>query len=99
MVVPRAEMFAVGCIVRGYLAGSAWEEYERSGTVHGMDMPAGLRHAQALPEPVFTPSTKATVGHDLNIGMAAATDMVGTEPAEAAAGSASPPIEGRGPRG
>ena len=85
MLVHRADMIDIECIVRGYLAGSAYKEYERSGTVHGMAMPAGLLHAQALPEPIFTPSTKATEGHDLNIGMAEAIDIVGKEAAEAAA--------------
>jgi phosphoribosylaminoimidazole-succinocarboxamide synthase len=85
MLVHRAEMLDIECIVRGYLAGSAYKEYQASGTVHGMAMPAGLRHAEALPEPIFTPSTKATEGHDLNIGMAEAIDIVGKEAAEAAA--------------
>jgi phosphoribosylaminoimidazole-succinocarboxamide synthase len=85
MLVHRAEMLDIECIVRGYLAGSAYKEYEREGTVHGMPMPGGLLHAQALPEPIFTPSTKATEGHDLNIGMAEAVDIVGKEAAEAAA--------------
>ena len=84
MLVHRAEMLDIECIVRGYLAGSAYKEYEREGTVHGMAMPAGLRHADRLPEPIFTPSTKATEGHDLNIGMAEAIDLVGKEAAEAA---------------
>ena len=84
MLVHRAEMLDIECIVRGYLAGSAFKEYEREGTVHGMAMPAGLRHADRLPEPIFTPSTKATEGHDLNIGMAEAIDLVGKEAAEAA---------------
>jgi phosphoribosylaminoimidazole-succinocarboxamide synthase len=85
MLVHRADMLDIECIVRGYLAGSAWKEYQREGTVHGMAVPAGLLHAQALPEPIFTPSTKATEGHDLNIGMAEAVDLVGREAAEAAA--------------
>jgi phosphoribosylaminoimidazole-succinocarboxamide synthase len=84
MLVHRAEMLDIECIVRGYLAGSAYKEYEREGTVHGMAMPSGLRHADRLPEPIFTPSTKATEGHDLNIGMAEAIDLVGKEAAEAA---------------
>ena len=84
MLVRRAEMLDIECIVRGYLAGSAYKEYEREGTVHGMPMPTGLRHADRLPEPIFTPSTKATEGHDLNIGMAEAIDLVGKEAAEAA---------------
>lgn len=85
MLVRRAEMLPIECIVRGYLAGSAYKEYEREGTVHGMSMPQGLRHAERLPEPVFTPSTKATEGHDLNIGMDEAVDLVGRQAAEAAA--------------
>jgi phosphoribosylaminoimidazole-succinocarboxamide synthase len=85
MLVKRADMLDIECIVRGYLAGSAYKEYECEGTVHGMAMPAGLRHADRLPEPVFTPSTKATEGHDLNIDMAEAIDIVGKEAAEAAA--------------
>ncbi len=85
MLVRRADMLAIECIVRGYLAGSAYKEYEREGTVHGMAMPKGLRHADKLPEPIFTPSTKATEGHDLNIGMDEAADLVGKDAAEAAA--------------
>ena len=85
MLVRRAEMLDIECIVRGYLAGSAFKEYEREGTVHGMVMPAGLRRADRLPEPVFTPSTKAPVGgKDLNIGMAEAEDLVGREAARSA---------------
>ncbi len=85
MLVRRAEMLDIECIVRGYLAGSAFKEYEREGTVHGMPMPGGLRRADRLPEPVFTPSTKAPVGgKDLNIGMAEAIDLVGREAATAA---------------
>ncbi|MHB1711204.1 MAG: phosphoribosylaminoimidazolesuccinocarboxamide synthase [Acidimicrobiales bacterium] len=84
MLVHRAEMLDIECIVRGYLAGSAFSEYRREGTVHGMAMPPGLRHADRLPEPIFTPSTKAAEGHDLNIGMAEAINLVGKESAEAA---------------
>jgi phosphoribosylaminoimidazole-succinocarboxamide synthase len=85
MLVRRADMLDIECIVRGYLAGSAFKEYQREGTVHGMAMPAGLRHADRLPEAIFTPSTKAPVGgKDLNIGMAEAIDLVGREAAEAA---------------
>ncbi len=100
MLVRRAEMLDIECIVRGYLAGSAWEEYETAGTVHGTAMPAGLAQADRLPEPIFTPSTKATEGHDLNIDFAEAVDLVGQEAAEAARGplprAAYSP--GRGPR-
>ncbi len=83
-LVRRANMLDLECIVRGYLAGQAWGEYERSGTVHGTAMGAGLQLASRLPEPMFTPSTKATEGHDLNIDFAAAVDLVGREAAEAA---------------
>ena len=84
VLVRRAEMLPLECIVRGYLAGQAWEEYERSGRVHGMEMPEGLLLASKLEKPIFTPSTKAAEGHDLNIGMAEAVDLVGAESALAA---------------
>ncbi|HVT42325.1 MAG TPA: phosphoribosylaminoimidazolesuccinocarboxamide synthase [Acidimicrobiales bacterium] len=84
VLVRRAEMLRLECIVRGYLAGQAWEEYDRAGTVHGTRMPAGLRLASKLAEPIFTPSTKATEGHDLNIDFDAAVDIVGREVAEKA---------------
>jgi phosphoribosylaminoimidazole-succinocarboxamide synthase len=83
-LVRRAEMLHLECIVRGYLAGQAYEEYEKSGTVHGMPMPKGLQLASQLDEPMFTPSTKAEEGHDLNIDFAAAVDLVGAEAAVAA---------------
>jgi phosphoribosylaminoimidazole-succinocarboxamide synthase len=76
-----AEMVPLECIVRGYLAGQAYEEYARSGTVHTMPMPTGLRLADPLPEPLFTPSTKAEVGHDENIDFARAAGIVGAETA------------------
>jgi phosphoribosylaminoimidazole-succinocarboxamide synthase len=81
MLVRRAEMLKLECIVRGYLAGQAFEEYEKSGTVHGSAMPKGLRLADKLAEPIFTPSTKAEVGHDLNIDFKVAVDLVGSEAA------------------
>jgi phosphoribosylaminoimidazole-succinocarboxamide synthase len=84
MLVRRAEMLAIECIVRGYLSGSAWKEYRRQGTVHGTPMPAGLRESDPLPEPVFTPSTKATEGHDLNISFDEACHLVGTDAAKLA---------------
>jgi phosphoribosylaminoimidazole-succinocarboxamide synthase len=84
LLVQRAEMLQLECIVRGYLAGQAYEEYERSRTVHGTVMPAGLQLASRLAEPIFTPSTKAAEGHDLNIDFAAAVDLVGAEAATAA---------------
>jgi phosphoribosylaminoimidazole-succinocarboxamide synthase len=84
MLVRRAEMLPLECIVRGYLAGSGWAEYERSGTLHGMPLASGLRQADRLPEPLFTPSTKATEGHDENISYEGAVDLVGKEIAEQA---------------
>jgi phosphoribosylaminoimidazole-succinocarboxamide synthase len=85
MVVRRAEMLPIECIVRGYLSGSAWAEYRKSGTMHGQALPAGLRQSEQLPEPVFTPSTKAEAGlHDENISFEAAVDLVGASLAEEA---------------
>lgn len=85
MLCHRAEMLPIECIVRGYVAGSAWKEYRHSGTVHGMAVPAGLREADRLPEPIFTPSTKAAVGdHDENISFDAAVELIGADLAEQA---------------
>ena len=84
VLVRRADMLPVECIVRGYLAGSGWKEYAASGTLHGTPLPAGLEQASALPEPMFTPSTKATEGHDVNISFDDAADLVGKETAERA---------------
>ena len=84
VLVRAAEMLHLECIVRGYLAGQAYEEYARSGTVHGMAMPSGLKLASRLDEPLFTPSTKAAEGHDVNIDFAGAVDLVGAEAALAA---------------
>jgi phosphoribosylaminoimidazole-succinocarboxamide synthase len=67
MMVMRAEMFPVECVVRGYLSGSGWKEYKASGKVCGIQLPAGLKESDALPEPIFTPATKAATGHDINI--------------------------------
>jgi phosphoribosylaminoimidazole-succinocarboxamide synthase len=84
LLVRRAEMLPIECIVRGYLAGSAWKEYRQRGTMHEMELPAGLQESERLPQPVFTPSTKATVGHDENISFSQAADLVGREMAEQA---------------
>jgi phosphoribosylaminoimidazole-succinocarboxamide synthase len=84
MVVRRAEMLPVECIVRGYLSGSAWAEYERHGTMHGTPLPAGLSKSERLPDPVFTPSTKADAGHDVNITYEAAVDLLGADLADQA---------------
>ncbi|MDP6866990.1 MAG: phosphoribosylaminoimidazolesuccinocarboxamide synthase [Acidimicrobiales bacterium] len=84
MLCHKAEMLPIECIVRGYITGSAWKEYRSSGTMHGTPMPDDLLEASRLSEPVFTPSTKADEGHDVNISYAEAVDLVGTEVAEAA---------------
>lgn len=67
MMVMRAEMFPVECVARGYLSGSSWKEYKMTGTVCGIKLPPGLKESDQLPEPIFTPATKATTGHDINI--------------------------------
>src|SRR5205085_6677647 len=67
MLVVKAEMVAVECVVRGYLSGSGWKEYQKTGEVSGVKLPAGLRESEKLPQPIFTPATKATTGHDENI--------------------------------
>jgi phosphoribosylaminoimidazole-succinocarboxamide synthase len=79
MLAREAEMLPIECIVRGYLTGSAWKEYTRSGTMHGAPLPAGLLESAQLPEPVFTPSTKAEQGHDVNITFDEAVELVGRE--------------------
>jgi phosphoribosylaminoimidazole-succinocarboxamide synthase len=81
----RAEMLKIECIVRGYLSGSAWKEYKSTGSMHGVSLPSGMQESQQLPEPVFTPSTKAEQGdHDVNISFEEACDVVGKEVAEQA---------------
>jgi len=79
MVVRRLEMLPIECVVRGYLAGSGWRDYRDTGAVCGHRLPGGLRQAQALPEPIFTPATKAQEGHDLNITREEAADRIGGE--------------------
>jgi phosphoribosylaminoimidazole-succinocarboxamide synthase len=81
MLVQRAEMFPVECVVRGYISGSAWKEYKASGKVCGITLPSGLKELDALPEPIFTPATKATTGHDENISFDAMCKIVGVETA------------------
>lgn len=83
VVTKKLTPVPVECIARGYIIGSGWKDYQRTGEVSGIRLPAGLRQAQALPEPIFTPSTKAAVGdHDENIDFATAVDLVGRERAE-----------------
>ncbi len=80
VVAKRLKPVAVEAIVRGYLVGSGWKEYQRSGTVCGIQLPAGLQEAQQLPEPIFTPSTKAEVGdHDENISFAQCAAIIGED--------------------
>ena len=84
MLVRKAEMFPVECIVRGYLAGSGLKEYNREGTVCGIELPEGLVNSSKLPEPIFTPSTKAEIGdHDENISFERCADLIGVEDATA----------------
>jgi phosphoribosylaminoimidazole-succinocarboxamide synthase len=75
----RLEMLPLECVVRGYLAGSGWKDYQANGSVCGQQLPAGLRESSRLPEPIFTPATKAEVGHDENIDLEAATELIGAE--------------------
>jgi phosphoribosylaminoimidazole-succinocarboxamide synthase len=79
MIVKKAKPLAIECIVRGYLSGSGWKEYKKSQTVCGIKLPAGLTESAELPEPIFTPSTKAEAGHDENISFDEACKIVGTE--------------------
>ena len=79
MLVRRAQRIDAECVVRGYLAGSGWAEYRRDGVVGGHILPSGLQEADRLPEPIFTPSTKAEVGHDENITRGQLVDMVGAD--------------------
>ncbi len=83
VVTKKLTPVPVECIARGYIIGSGWKDYQRSGAVSGIALPAGLQQAQQLPESIFTPSTKAAVGdHDENIDFATAADLVGREMAE-----------------
>ena len=82
MIVKKAQPLAIECVVRGYLAGSGWKEYKGSKTVCGIALPDGLLESSELPEPIFTPATKAETGHDLNIDFAEASRIVGAEIAE-----------------
>jgi phosphoribosylaminoimidazole-succinocarboxamide synthase len=75
----RLEMLPIECVVRGYLSGSGWKDYTATGTVCGHALPAGLTESEQLPEPIFTPSTKATTGHDENIDREHAAELVGAE--------------------
>jgi phosphoribosylaminoimidazole-succinocarboxamide synthase len=82
MLVKRAEMFPVECVARGYLSGSGWKQYQDSGSVCGIPLPAGLRDSDQLPEPIFTPATKAETGHDENISFDRMVGILGGELSE-----------------
>ena len=84
MVVKKAQPLAIECVVRGYLAGSGWKEYQKQGTVCGISLPDGLDNSSKLPEPIFTPATKAEEGHDENISFEEAINIVGKDIAEQA---------------
>jgi phosphoribosylaminoimidazole-succinocarboxamide synthase len=84
MIVKKAAPLAIECVVRGYLAGSGWKEYQKSQTVCGIKLPPGLKESSELPEPIFTPATKAETGHDENIPFAEAAKLVGADIAEEA---------------
>ena len=81
MLVMRAEMVPVECVVRGYISGSAWKEYMSTGGVCGIELPKNLQESDRLPEPIFTPATKATTGHDENISFDKMVKVVGSETA------------------
>ena len=82
MLVKRAKMMDIECVARGYLAGSGWKEYQQAGAVCGITLPPGLKESDRLPEPIFTPATKAQTGHDENILFERAVSLVGSELAE-----------------
>jgi phosphoribosylaminoimidazole-succinocarboxamide synthase len=77
MAVRKLEMLPLECVVRGYISGSGWKDYTRTGAVSGIELPAGLRESDRLPEPIFTPSTKADIGHDQAIDFEGAVELVG----------------------
>jgi phosphoribosylaminoimidazole-succinocarboxamide synthase len=79
MLVRRADVFPIECVARGYLSGSGWKDYRQSGAVCGIKLPPGLRESDRLPEPIFTPATKADSGHDLNISEPEVADLIGQE--------------------
>lgn len=82
MLVKRAEMFPVECVVRGYISGSGWKDYRQTGSICGISLPAGLRESDKLPEPIFTPAAKNNVGHDENISFQKMVDTIGQKTAE-----------------
>ena len=87
MLVRKTEPFPIECVARGYLSGSGWKEYQQNRSVCGVKLPAGLRESDRLPEPIFTPATKAATGHDINISEDEAGRIVGRETIETLAQS------------
>jgi phosphoribosylaminoimidazole-succinocarboxamide synthase len=79
MLVKRAKMVEIECVARGYISGSGWKEYRENGTVCGIQLPAGLRESDKLPEPIFTPATKAQTGHDENVSFEHVAELIGTD--------------------
>ena len=79
MLVKRANMIEIECVARGYISGSGWKEYRQHGTVCGIQLPAGLRESDRLPEPIFTPSTKAQSGHDENVSFERVASLIGRD--------------------
>ncbi|HWZ32841.1 MAG TPA: phosphoribosylaminoimidazolesuccinocarboxamide synthase [Bryobacteraceae bacterium] len=79
MWVKRAEMIQVECVARGYISGSGWKDYQRTGAICGITLPPGLRESEALPEPIFTPATKAQTGHDENISFETMVSLIGAD--------------------
>jgi len=79
MLVKRARMVEIECVARGYLSGSGWKEYQASGTVCGIPLPTGLKESDRLPQPIFTPATKAQTGHDENISFERVAELIGAE--------------------
>jgi phosphoribosylaminoimidazole-succinocarboxamide synthase len=79
MVVRKLKMVPLECVVRGYITGSGWKDYQRDGTVSGIRLPEGLQESEQLPEPIFTPSTKAEVGHDETVDLDRAAELVGDQ--------------------
>jgi len=82
MIVRKAQPLPIECVVRGYVSGSAWKDYRATGKISGIALPAGLRESDRLPEPIFTPATKAAAGHDENISFERAASLIGGELAE-----------------
>ena len=82
MLVRRTEPLPIECVVRGYIVGSGWKDYQKTGAICGIPLPSGLRESDKLPTPIFTPSTKATTGHDENISFERAAVTVGQSVAE-----------------